>query len=233
LANLKAPTLPTSASRPELHDEPLQTALTADARAPFEKTLKGHTYTVTPQFNYHISGMVVEMSDAMGWKNITHKSAGDFLNTHDLCVIWGANAESLDLSQFEFTHGDWTCYVSTHDSAAWAKFKMDGLSNNHVLPATPEIEKELLNVRIGDQIVLDGQLVDYSIDNRPPRRTSTVRSDTGNGACEIIFVTGFKFLKRHNLALYRLGHLMTLVAALSLFVLAFTVFALPFIRHED
>jgi hypothetical protein len=225
--------LPAPRLRPALHDEPLQTALAPEAATPFNENLHQHVYSVTPRFTYHLTGMVVALSDAMGWKNITHKYAGDFLNTNDICMIWGANAETLDLSKFEFTHGDWTCYVQTHDSAAWSQFKMDGLANNHVLPATPEIAAQFRKLRIGDQIAIDGRLVDYSIDGRPPRTTSIVRTDTGNGACEIIYVTGFSFIARHHAWLYDLGHFATLIAMASFLLLLFSIFALPFLRRED
>ncbi len=225
--------LPAPRPRPALHNEPLQTALSADAVAPFNETLHEHVYTVTPRFTYHLTGMVVALSDAMGWQNITHKSTGDFLNTNDICVIWGANAETLNLAKFAFTHGDWTCYLETHDTEAWSHFKLDGLSNNHVLPATPEIAAQSRSVRIGDQIAIDGRLVDYSIDGRPPRVTSTVRTDTGNGACEIIYVTGFSFITRHHAWLYAIGHIATLVAVASFLLVLLSIFALPFLRSES
>lgn len=173
------------------------------------------------------------MSDAMGWKNITHRDVGDFINTNDLCVIWGANAETLDLSKFSFSHGDWTCYVYTTNTPAWSQFKMDALANNHVLPATPEISRAVHDVRIGDQIEMSGELVDYSIDGNPPRTTSIIRTDTGNGACEIIYVRDFKFLARHHETLYRLAHLATGLMVLSLIVLGAALFILPFIRPGD
>ena len=225
--------LPAPSARPLLHDEPLQTALAADQSLSFSENLNEHAYAITPRFSYHLTGLVVSLSDAMGWQNITHKSAGDFLNTHDLCVIWGTNAETLDLSKFTFTHGDWTCYVSTSDTAAWSQFKMDALANNHVLPSTPEIAAQFRSVRIGDQIEIDGRLVDYSIDGRPPRISSIVRTDTGNGACEIIYVTSFKFLARHHAPLYFLSHVATVTALASLLALLASVFVLPFMRRSE
>ena len=39
---------------------------------------------------------------------------------------------------------------------------------------------------------LQGKLVNYSHDGLPARKSSLVRSDTGNGACEILYVTGFE-----------------------------------------
>lgn len=230
-ASWKARQLPPPASRPDLHDEPLQTPLKPGQETTLVVPLRGHQYSIKPRFNYRLTGLVVSMSDAMGWSNITHKANGDFLNTHDLCVVWGANAETLDLSRFHFSHGDWTCYVETSSSEEWAKFKMDGLSNNHVLPSTPEIEALFRDVRIGDEIEVEGLLVDYSVDGRGSRTTSIVRTDTGNGACEIIYVTGFRFLARHHETLYRLSRLAMNVGVFSLMLLGFALFVLPFLRR--
>ncbi len=221
--------LPSPEARPILHDEPLQTPLAEGEDTTLITEIEGHHYSIKPRFHYHLTGMVVETSDAMGWKNITHKAVGDYLNTNDLCVVWGANAETLDLSKFTFSHGDWTCYVSTKSGEAWAQFKMDALSNNHVLPTTPELARTFASVRIGDQVEINGDLVDYSTDGQPPRQTSTVRTDTGNGACEIIYVTDFRFLKRHHEFLYRLAHLALDLMVLSLVVLGTALFILPFL----
>lgn len=192
--------------------------------------LRGHQYSLKPHFNYKMRGLVVELADAMRFTNTTHKNAGDYLNSHDICVLWGADANDLDLSKLNFTHGDWTCYVQTTSMETWAKFKMDGLANNHMLPATPEIQDLIRDVRIGDQIEFEGQLVDYNIDGGPFRTTSTIRSDTGNGACEIVYVTSFKFLKRHHASFYALARLFEYLTVLSLIILGAALFIAPYAR---
>ena len=62
-----------------------------------------------------------------------------------------------------------------------------------------KLSRRILKVRPGDQIYFKGYLVNYSQPaNQFFRGTSTVRDDTGNGACETVFVTDFKILKRAN-----------------------------------
>ncbi len=57
--------------------------------------------------------------------------------------------------------------------------------------------KKLKNIRIGDQIHLTGHLANYRhfSGNGFARGTSTVRTDTGNGACETIFVNEVNILR--------------------------------------
>jgi hypothetical protein len=55
-----------------------------------------------------------------------------------------------------------------------------------------------MNVRRGDQIHIQGYLADYQNSKGVIRRTSISRTDGGQGACEIIYVTGFEVLKKGN-----------------------------------
>lgn len=219
--------LPAPRENPELRNEPEQTATTAQ---PFQRQLQGHTYSITPVFDYRLKGRVVSLSDAMGFTNITHKANGDFLNTHDFCLAWGDNVEKVDLREFSITHGDWTCYYSTRNGTEYRKFKPEAVSNNHVLPDTPEIAAQFRDVRIGDEVEISGQLVNYSIDGRGSRNSSTIRTDTGNGACEVIYVKEFRFLHRHNELLYKLASLGRALTLVALVALLASLFVLPFTK---
>lgn len=161
------------------------------------KEISGEVYRIQPRFSYRISGLVVEEHDSQSWLDISHASWRDHLNTRDLCLLWGANAKSSYLSQWHFSHGDWTCFVETRSAAAWAAFNQDQISNNHILPASAEIAEAIENIQIGDQIELIGRLANYNINGGPSRSSSVVRTDRGNGACEVIYVTGVSVLKRN------------------------------------
>ena len=47
------------------------------------------------------------------------------------------------------------------------------------------------DVAVGDQVHFEGYLASYSNGNGFHRGTSTTRTDTGNGACETVYVTEF------------------------------------------
>ena len=61
-------------------------------------------------------------------------------------------------------------------------------SNMHMIPATTAIKRGLKRLRSGDIITLRGFLVDMDHDSGWYWRTSMSRTDTGAGACEIVFV---------------------------------------------
>ncbi len=178
-----------------MQKEPLQTTTT---NKPFTTAYKEHTYQIEPVFNYEMWGLVVSDHNSDSWMDSDHEHWNDYINTKDICIIWGKNVLNPLLSKMNFRNGNWTCYFSTKDGEAWRTFKPDQLSNNHVIPANPEVQKLIANSRVGDEIRIKGQLVNYSVNKGSARKSSTVRNDRDNGACEIIYVEEFETFTKHN-----------------------------------
>lgn len=61
-------------------------------------------------------------------------------------------------------------------------------ANTHLVPASPEVARALDGVRRGDWVRLYGFLIDIEHPSGWVSRTSLVRTDTGAGACEILWV---------------------------------------------
>jgi hypothetical protein len=61
-------------------------------------------------------------------------------------------------------------------------------ANMHLIPANDEVLRRLERVPQGAIVTLNGWLVDVSASDGWSWRTSRTRDDTGNGACEIIWV---------------------------------------------
>ena len=199
----------------EIHSEaglePTQTRLTNAPAFAFSRN--GYAYQVEPLFQYVLRGLVVHRLD-YSWFSIDRSEKAFPL---DLCVIWGGNlsnglhrAETLHFSQ----DCRW-CWAQWHGQLG---FRMDELSNNHLLVDDPALERQLQQIRTGDQIKLTGQLVNVKARatsavgqyDSPVSvwKTSTTRTDSGAGACEVIYVTSIEILKPGNqLArwLYRLA----------------------------
>jgi hypothetical protein len=124
---------------------------------------------------------------------------GDPAQTVDICVVWGPNITTGGYRKVTYDHGDYTCYYSwstEYDPAFSGNF----LSNNHLIPTTPALRSLVRSIEVGDQIRLDGTLVDYTIKDGSgailynKRSTSLVRTDTG---CEIIYLTGGAILHKY------------------------------------
>lgn len=184
----------------------------------------GHVYELYPKANYTIRGLVVSQhrSDSLG--DLAHSRTGDLLNSRDLCIIWGSVLESGLYKKLEFSSGDWTCYVQATDADSYNKFRGDELSNNHLLAETRTVRKILDSIENGDEIEIQGQLVDYSFDQIPFRKTSLIRTDTGNGACETLAVQSVDIIKSHNQVFIWLERIGKLALAISLIAIVIKMF---------
>ena len=181
--------------RDELLDEPSQAAV---QRAPFQTSVGDVTYDVRPLHKYELHGMVVSRHDSNTWWDYIHKEWNDKLNVADLCVVWGNNVRSGAYRDIEFSSGQFVCNFQTSSSEAYAAFDQTAISNNHLLSADPGLARKIRDVRIGDQVHFSGYLVEYSHNHgfAFKRGTSTVRTDSGNGACETVYVEDFDILHR-------------------------------------
>jgi hypothetical protein len=175
---------------PEIGSEPVQTP-TDDQ--PFRATVNDIEYLIEPEYDYDITGMIVSYRHHEGNSRM-HRLASDHLNMLDVCVVWGNNT-NVDLHAVRFWNGIFTCNVSTRDGDVWAAFNMAQLSNNHLISDDENIRRQVRKIRIGDQIRVRGYLASYSNASGAKRGTSTTRTDTGDGACETIFVESFRILQ--------------------------------------
>lgn len=180
--------------RAEVQTDPLQRAIAIPA---FNAHAGKVDYSVAPVADYEITGLVVSRHDSGAWWDWIHAASNDHLNVVDLCMVWGANAASGAYEKMSFSSGQFVCYYQSGDSDALAPANVRALSNNHLLTESPAIARRLRNVVVGDQIRLTGQLVSYSHNAgfAFTRGTSTTRDDTGNGACETLFVRDVEVLR--------------------------------------
>ncbi|MDB5801662.1 MAG: hypothetical protein JWL63_2601 [Rhodocyclales bacterium] len=185
---------PSSALDASLQDEPLQRAVGKPA---FETTVGDIAYTVQPLYSYDLAGLVVSRHATDSWWDYIHREWNDALNIADICVVWGNNARNGAYSKISFSNGQFTCNWSTSSSEDFAAFDQDAVSNNHLLSDNADVIRRIRKVRVGDQVRFRGYLAEYSHNHGFPfkRGTSIVRTDTGNGACETVYVESFEILQ--------------------------------------
>ena len=107
----------------------------------------------------------------------------------DLALGWGEMSDSAVLSQIDISQ-----------SARWYRTRYDlpppiseqqivfNSSNMHMIPARKDIERSLKKLREGDIVSISGYLVDVNHDSGWYWHSSMSRLDTGNGACELVYV---------------------------------------------
>src|SRR6266568_850283 len=166
--------------------EPEQAGITGEPLIEIE--LKGYQIRLTPRATYRVTGYAAETS-----RKLLDK--WDFVVPLDLALVWGPVADPAVLSHMKFHLSDryvsyW--YDGSTPSAAVGRLPTH-IANNHLIPASDEVGRELDRIRIGDLVTLRGKLVDVEIRDAggavaARMRTSLTRDDVGSGACEIIWV---------------------------------------------
>jgi hypothetical protein len=210
---------------PRLTDEPWQKPID---QASFQVGYAGVDYSVEPLYDYELYGLVVSFRQHDGESSM-HRWSNDHLNMADVCVVWSDTAFSPYLGELDFWNGIFTCNVQTRDSVAWASFKMNQLANNHLISEDPYLRERAAEIRVGDQIRVKGWLARYGAVGGGLRGTSTTREDTGNGACETIYVREFEIV-RPGFNPWRLG----MYVAFALLVATIAIhFALPYRPYRD
>ncbi len=148
---------------------------------------------IKPKYDYELTGVVVTYNNSDGFTDIWHHDKWkDFINIRDLCVIWGANVASGVYKKISFSSDSWTCWAQWRDPEVSTHFEFTALSNNHILTDNILIKKKLLEAEIGDVIYFKGVLAEYRNDAVGfSRGTSTSRKDSGQGACESVYIDEF------------------------------------------
>lgn len=203
--------------------EPVQNKI---SKKPFKIEVNQERYQLAPKYDYRLEGVVVSAHNADAFLDLRHHEEWrDFLNIRDLCVIWGDNVKNGVYSEMEFDSGDWTCWYSWPNAAVRQKFRTDQLSNNHLLTENEVIVRSIKEAQPGDHILIEGMLVDYANPaNSFKRGTSTSRTDTGQGACETIYVEKFEIIQKANVFKRNLFQVAKFFFILSLIGLLFLFF---------
>ncbi|HVR28968.1 MAG TPA: hypothetical protein VMS86_05480 [Thermoanaerobaculia bacterium] len=159
------------------------------SRAPFAFTYRGQACRVRPVAEYELHGLVVSHNDIESFADIYHDSSS--VDTKDLCVLWGGSLQSEDSHRVRFSSGPFTCYFRYPPGI---RFDPKELSNNHLITDDAAVRRRLASVNVGDQVRLQGLLVDYQMEDWRDfwRKTSTRRDDDG---CEVVFVETLEVLR--------------------------------------
>jgi hypothetical protein len=192
---------------PQVLKEPIQTP-PYDPR-PIYFNRDNYEYSLTPLYDYEINGLVVGKMNYRLFSLYKYESVFPM----DLCMIWGKNVSSgvYRNSAVKFSQDCRWCWVQWWGNI---EFRMNEMSNNHLLINNSLLESKLKSIVRGDQVQIKGKLVkvDASIPGEPDSRifwnSSTTRDDNGAGACEVIYVEDIKVLRKANVLsgfLYNIG----------------------------
>ena len=173
--------------------EPVQT----EAEGGKTDVINGFHLDISYKYAYDIKGLVISEKSYSGL-GLTNKLA-----PKDVALAWGKVAEYNDRIDFHW-----------HQSGRWIMWRVpsiddlnpvggeaglnNSMSNNHLIPADAVVKRKIKKIKRGDYIEIKGYLV--NIDGSKSNgatfywNSSTVRDDSGDGSCEVIYVTDVDWL---------------------------------------
>ncbi len=107
----------------------------------------------------------------------------------DLALGWGGMSDPAVLRRLDIWQAGRFMFWETDDVLPIPKKEIIRSSANmHMIPASEEVEAVLDEVKPGDVVRITGALVFASTEGGYTWRSSMTRTDTGDGACEIVWV---------------------------------------------
>ena len=150
------------------------------------RRIKGGSVSITPLAEYKISGVVVSK------KSYSDDWEGE-ISPVDLAIAWGKLAEPDFGRYITFSHGyRWYRYQWKVGGPFDAMYVIAHSANNHIIPARENIQRALKVIKKKDRVVLEGYLVNLKGTYKGREvawNTSMSRTDTGNGSCELFYVS--------------------------------------------
>ena len=163
-------------------DDPEQQAIETPQTFTYEE-LK-----VTPLATFHITAKLLS-------KTYYHWDKESNIAPVDLAVGWGKMSDESVLKTIKV----WQSHRFFHwsvDTFPIPRAEIESHSGNiHVIPAKNYILSSIDDATVGSIIELSGKLVQLDGKDGLKWRSSLSRSDTGKGACELVWVEEFRVVK--------------------------------------
>ncbi len=175
-------TIPPEFNSPDLYivtQPPLQTEL-----AKKEAIYKNGYQLILRDF-FEVQGRVLSRRHYLGDERAD-------ISPIDLALGWGKMSDLAFVQKIEFLQNNRFLYWHVNEFPMPRKELEASASNMHLIPADEEIELELKRIKKGQVVSLSGYLVDVKAPDDFIWATSRSRDDSGDGACEIIYVKAVK-----------------------------------------
>ncbi|HHX59790.1 MAG TPA: hypothetical protein GX707_03480 [Epulopiscium sp.] len=166
--------------------EPIQTNI-EDAPEIVYKGTKG-VVGLFPQAEYELTGVVKSKKKYVDFSSQISK--------YDLALAWGdLNKKEIDDTISYSQSGRWYYFRYKADTPVSQDYISKHSANVHIIPKDKKVLKKIKKLKKGHLVTLKGFLVDvdFKVPNASLWTTSRKRDDTGDGACEILYVEKISF----------------------------------------
>jgi hypothetical protein len=118
-----------------------------------------------------------------------HYDSGAALVPVDLAVGWGPMSDQAVLDHLTISQASRFYYYEYQNPPPIPREEIVSHSTNlHLIPSTKEIAAECKSLRTGELVHLSGLLVEATGPGIGTWSSSLTRTDTGKGACEVVWV---------------------------------------------
>lgn len=116
--------------------------------------------------------------------------------TWDLALGWKQMSDSSVLDQLDITQSSRFYFVKWQGKPPLPREDIFNSSANvHIIPADDFVKDIVEEARVGHVLELDGYLVRVDMRDGGEWKSSLSRADTGNGACEVMYVKIAQIIK--------------------------------------
>ncbi len=165
--------------------DPLQTAASPD-----ESLLTHGKFQLKPLAHFSLDARVLR-------QKLYRYDRGAALVPVDLAVGWGPMSDQAVLDRLKITQASRFFYYEYKGQPPIAREEITAHATNlHLIPSSKAIAAQCKSLRAGDLIHLAGLLVEASGEGIGTWRSSLSRTDSGNGACELVWVEEIERIAR-------------------------------------
>ncbi|MBN2790537.1 MAG: hypothetical protein JXR69_10145 [Candidatus Delongbacteria bacterium] len=116
----------------------------------------------------------------------------------DLALGWGPMSDEKVLDQLKISQSNRWFYWRCKKLPIPQQDILYNSANMHLIPADDQIESRIKDAKKGDLVKFKGYLVRVEGDKGWYWQGSLSRTDTGDGACEVVFVKEFEIIDKDS-----------------------------------
>jgi hypothetical protein len=151
--------------------------------------LRKKDIAITPLATFSITARVLSRADYR-WDTAAA------ISPTDLALGWGRMSDTAVLDKIDISQS--VRFYSWRVSAFPIPEReiIESSANMHLVPADSSVARAIDRVKEGDVVTFDGYLIEARWPDGGVWRSSLTRSDTGAGACEVVWVERFTIARR-------------------------------------
>lgn len=116
----------------------------------------------------------------------------------DLALGWGPMSDEKVLDELKISQRNRWFYWNCKKLPIPQTQIMHNAANMHLIPANDEIESKIKDTKTGNLVHFKGFLVKMTRGDNWWWKSSLSRTDTGDGACEVVYVEEFEIIEKEE-----------------------------------